>query len=356
VSERSSRVGRAGRRPAAGFSPPPVRRERAGEGPTFLQRRGVLRGTRLITTPPMPRPAPPLDLTITAAAGKPLVAYLRRHLRAAHAVPEAAAGRAVGRARRRRPDVRPARAVHERPGPTDVLTFPLDEDARGRVTAGEVVVCVPEARRRAKAEGTDLRREVLLYALHGMLHLSGYDDTTPAAFARMHRAEDRILSQIGVGAVFATPDVNMSVSGLRPRPAAEPLGSRVRRTCRINDRSDPGARSARLRITAGAWANRYRRRNRGPGMRPSPFRSYNHAHRIGEASAPRPPGPSMNDHPPSSTVPVRGRTPTRPSNVRRPLRARTRSPCPPGRPPLAAVAVTVALISPVRSVLTCQCP
>src|SRR5690242_18816061 len=48
-------------------------------------------------------------------------------------------------------------ALHERfmhlPGPTDVLTFPLEFDTRGRVTAGEVVVCVPEARRRAKEHG-----------------------------------------------------------------------------------------------------------------------------------------------------------------------------------------------------------
>src|ERR1700742_3891402 len=35
-------------------------------------------------------------------------------------------------------------------GPTDVLTFPLEADARGKVTEGEVVVCVPEARRRAR--------------------------------------------------------------------------------------------------------------------------------------------------------------------------------------------------------------
>ena len=108
-------------------------------------------------------------------------------------------------------------ALHEQfmgiAGPTDVLTFPLDEDARGRVTAGEVVVCVPEARRRAKTEGTDLRREALLYALHGMLHLCGYDDRTPADFARMHRAEDRILAQIGVGAVFGAVEANPAKEG-----------------------------------------------------------------------------------------------------------------------------------------------
>jgi len=88
------------------------------------------------------------------------------------------------------------------PGPTDVLTFPLDQDDSGNIVAGEVVVCVPEARRQAKARGTSVERELLLYALHGMLHLCGYDDRTSAAFRAMHAAEDRILTQLGVGPVF----------------------------------------------------------------------------------------------------------------------------------------------------------
>jgi probable rRNA maturation factor len=88
-------------------------------------------------------------------------------------------------------------------GPTDVLTFPLDADARGRVTAGEVVVCVPEARRRARREGTDWRAEALLYALHGLLHLCGHDDRTDRAYRRMHKTEDEILTRLGVGPVFA---------------------------------------------------------------------------------------------------------------------------------------------------------
>jgi probable rRNA maturation factor len=89
------------------------------------------------------------------------------------------------------------------PSPTDVLTFPLDHDEKGSVIAGEVVVCVPEARRQAKARGVAVERELLLYALHGMLHLCGYDDRTDAAFRTMHRTEDRILTQLGVGPVFS---------------------------------------------------------------------------------------------------------------------------------------------------------
>ena len=148
------------------------------------------------------RVAAPLSLTIRSSARSAHVPFLRRHLRAAH--------------RMLRPplrelsvalvsDARMAK-LHEQfmgiDGPTDVLTFPLDEDETGTVVAGEVVVCVPEARRQAKARGIPVERELLLYALHGMLHLCGYDDRTDAAFRAMHRAEDRILTQIGVGPVF----------------------------------------------------------------------------------------------------------------------------------------------------------
>lgn len=97
-------------------------------------------------------------------------------------------------------------ALHEKflsiCGPTDVLTFELDSDAQRRVTAGEIVLCVPFARREAKRRGIDLPEELLLYALHGVLHLSGYDDRTPADHARMHAEEDRILQRLGIGAVF----------------------------------------------------------------------------------------------------------------------------------------------------------
>lgn len=90
-------------------------------------------------------------------------------------------------------------------GPTDVLTFPIDEGAGGRVTSGEVVVCVPEARRQARRTGNRVEKELLLYALHGLLHLGGFDDRTDAGYQKMHRTEDQILTRLGVGAVFDPP-------------------------------------------------------------------------------------------------------------------------------------------------------
>jgi probable rRNA maturation factor len=82
------------------------------------------------------------------------------------------------------------------PTTTDVLTFVDGAEA-------DVAVCVDEARRRSAEMGHDLRRELLLYALHGLLHAVGFDDRTPADFERMHAEEDRLLAAIGVGATFA---------------------------------------------------------------------------------------------------------------------------------------------------------
>ena len=146
-------------------------------------------------------------LSYTAVAGRPhlrFVSYLKQWLpKAVRLVPKAPAEISIALLG----DTKMA-ALHKRfmnvPGPTDVLTFPLDHDARGRVTAGEVVVCVSHAQREAKRGGIDVNHELLLYALHGVLHLSGFDDRTSADHARMHKEEDRILRQIGIGAVFVS--------------------------------------------------------------------------------------------------------------------------------------------------------
>jgi probable rRNA maturation factor len=86
-------------------------------------------------------------------------------------------------------------------GTTDVLTFPAGDDPHGPVDV-DIVVCVDEARRRAAEFGHPVEREIVLYAVHGLLHCLGHDDHDEAAFERMHAEEDRILTAIGVGPVF----------------------------------------------------------------------------------------------------------------------------------------------------------
>lgn len=156
-------------------------------------------------------------LSVSGTTGKPNHAFLRRHLIAAEklvpSAPRLLSVALVGDAVMSR--------LHEEflgiPGPTDVLTFEIDHDGRGRPVAGEVVVCVPEARRQAQQRGSAVRLELLLYALHGMLHLSGFDDRTDAGYRNMHRKEDEILARLGVGRVFAASPGRRSGRGSKDR-------------------------------------------------------------------------------------------------------------------------------------------
>ncbi len=90
-------------------------------------------------------------------------------------------------------------------GVTDVITFDLADGAArdGGTLDADLLVCVDEARRQAAPRGWTAEREVLLYALHGVLHCVGYDDADGASSRRMHAREDEILDAIGVGRTFA---------------------------------------------------------------------------------------------------------------------------------------------------------
>ena len=60
---------------------------------------------------------------------------------------------------------------------TDVLSFPAGDGPRpdGAHPLGEIAISVPQAARQARAAGHTLGRELRLLALHGYLHLLGYD-------------------------------------------------------------------------------------------------------------------------------------------------------------------------------------
>lgn len=158
------------------------------------------------------------SLDISAVTGKAHVAYLRRYLLRARAMlktPLREMSLALVGNRR-------MAELHERfmniPGPTDVLTFELDHDGKGRVVAGEVVVCVPYAVNQAKKRGVRIEKELLLYGLHGMLHLCGLDDRNEVDFAHMHHREDEILKRLGVGAVFHLAGKRSGSRKTCPRP------------------------------------------------------------------------------------------------------------------------------------------
>lgn len=67
--------------------------------------------------------------------------------------------------------------------PTDVLSFPAEEDSRlwkhlpGEETPGlgEIIISAETARRQADEEGHSLQEEIKLLIIHGALHLKGFD-------------------------------------------------------------------------------------------------------------------------------------------------------------------------------------
>jgi probable rRNA maturation factor len=72
-------------------------------------------------------------------------------------------------------------------GPTDVITF----------QHGEIFISTETARREGKQRGTTTLDEIKLYLVHGLLHLHGFDDRTPAAARRMSRAQEQIVRRAG---------------------------------------------------------------------------------------------------------------------------------------------------------------
>jgi len=79
---------------------------------------------------------------------------------------------------------------------TDVLSFVLDR--RGGRLEGEVVVSAETACSVAPDFGWSADDELLLYVIHGALHLAGYRDGTPEEQAEMRKREQVYLGEFGL--------------------------------------------------------------------------------------------------------------------------------------------------------------
>ncbi len=77
---------------------------------------------------------------------------------------------------------------------TDVLSFLL-EDEIDRVF-GELVISTEFAAAEAKKRGLAVQQEVLRYVAHGILHLLGYDDATPAKKRVMWKRQEAYLKGV----------------------------------------------------------------------------------------------------------------------------------------------------------------
>lgn len=77
------------------------------------------------------------------------------------------------------------------PTTTDCITFPIDSDF-----LGEIFVCPSVAIAYAKKHNQCPIEETILYLVHGVLHLIGYDDLDPKSKRVMRRMEKKCMSHI----------------------------------------------------------------------------------------------------------------------------------------------------------------
>jgi probable rRNA maturation factor len=80
---------------------------------------------------------------------------------------------------------------------TDVLSFRIDVPELGSgCSFGEIAICSDTAFRNAKVFKTAFEPELILYVIHAILHLSGYDDGTRRERARMDKKQNEVLKDI----------------------------------------------------------------------------------------------------------------------------------------------------------------
>jgi probable rRNA maturation factor len=100
---------------------------------------------------------------------------------------------------------------------TDVLSFLLDSEGdgppdpdaprgTGKTLDGEVLISTDTASRAAADFGWSVEDEVILYLVHGLLHLAGYDDLSPDEKAVMRSRERAHLARWGLTPVYAEDD------------------------------------------------------------------------------------------------------------------------------------------------------
>ncbi|CAN7399924.1 rRNA maturation RNase YbeY [Knoellia sp. LjRoot47] len=86
------------------------------------------------------------------------------------------------------------------PGPTDVMSFPMDELRPGRDgddpeegVLGDIVLCPSVAEKQAATAGHATEEELLLLTTHGILHLLGYDHAEPEEEKEMFELQRQLL-------------------------------------------------------------------------------------------------------------------------------------------------------------------
>ena len=78
------------------------------------------------------------------------------------------------------------KTYHKTNSSTDVLSFYTQD----------IIISADTAKRNAKIYNNTLEKELVLYIIHGILHLTGYDDTTKSKAKIMEQKQEEILNKI----------------------------------------------------------------------------------------------------------------------------------------------------------------
>lgn len=95
--------------------------------------------------------------------------------------------------------------------PTNVLSFPSAAPARGRtpVHLGDIAIAYETVAREARQEGKPFAHHLSHLAVHGFLHLMGYDHESEGDAETMERFERAILARLGIPDPYLTPDTEV---------------------------------------------------------------------------------------------------------------------------------------------------
>ncbi len=109
-------------------------------------------------------------------------------------------------------DVGESRAMNERyrgkRGPTNVLSFPSEDELLGYRCLGDLVICGPLVVDEARAQDLPVEAHWAHLVVHGMLHLQGYDHQSDGEAAVMEALEVEILGTLGYANPYNERDLS----------------------------------------------------------------------------------------------------------------------------------------------------
>jgi probable rRNA maturation factor len=91
--------------------------------------------------------------------------------------------------------------------PTDVISFAMEDEVEGEVTIvgvdmprvlGDILISIPKAKEQAEEHGHSFKRELGFLALHGFLHLLGYDHRNEEDEKEMFGLQNELLNSFGL--------------------------------------------------------------------------------------------------------------------------------------------------------------